>query len=56
MGRPKEDENVPRGVCTAPKCKCSCFNPKRRAPMYCTEEDCQHSVEWHHLNAKEVDA
>jgi hypothetical protein len=51
-----EDDPIPRGVCTAISCKCSCFDPLPSRPMYCAQPECQHSVEWHHLNAKEIDA
>lgn len=52
--KPEEDENVPEGICTANGCKCSCFKPRKDAKMYCAQKDCAHSIEWHHLNAKEI--
>lgn len=51
-----EDDQVPEGVCTAPKCKCSCFKPRKNSRMYCAQNDCAHSIEWHHLNAREIPA
>lgn len=54
MSREEEDD-IPRGVCTALACKCSCFTPKEGSPMYCGQEGCNHSIEWHHLSAKEIE-
>lgn len=56
-----DDENIPRGVCTASTmkrgiCKCSHFKSDPNSPMYCAQPNCGHSVEWHHLSAREVDA
>lgn len=51
-----KDDVIPEGVCTALGCKCSCFKPKKKARMYCCQPNCGHSIEWHHLNAKEIDA
>lgn len=48
------DDNVPSGVCTAPKCKCSCFKPQADRIMRCGQPKCGHSVEWHHMSAKEI--
>ncbi len=50
------DDAIPEGVCTAPNCKCECFKPDndRDRPMYCAKKNCSHSVEWHHVNAKEL--
>lgn len=52
----KEEDVVPRGVCTAPKCACDRFRPRKGAPMYCARKRCGHSVEFHHLAAREVKA
>lgn len=43
---------IPEGVCTAPGCNCSRFNPGPAFPMYCRHKKCRHSVEWHHTSAK----
>lgn len=51
-----KDDGVPRGVCTASGCKCQHFKPDQDRPMYCEKKKCQHSVEWHHLPAKEIEA
>ena len=51
-----DDDLVPEGTCTAPKCRCTCFNPREDSPMYCERKKCGHSVEWHHLNARQADA
>lgn len=46
------EDAVPKGVCTAPGCNCSRFNPQHGFQMYCSHKKCRHSVEWHHLSAK----
>ncbi len=53
MSRDEEDK-IPAGVCTAHFCKCSHFKPRRGSKMYCAQPDCGHSIEWHHLNAREI--
>ena len=50
----EDDDQVPAGVCTARACKCSKFKPKKGSKMYCGQPSCGHSVEWHHLPAKEI--
>lgn len=47
---------IPAGVCTATKCKCDCFKPNHAAnsPMYCAKKSCMHSVEHHHISAKDI--
>lgn len=50
----KEDEPIPVGVCTAPGCRCSCFQSRANSPMYCWQTICGHSVEWHHVPAREL--
>jgi hypothetical protein len=50
-----DEDSVPEGVCTAPTCKCSHFNPREDSPMYCARKKCGHSVEWHHMNARQAD-
>ncbi|MES2155481.1 MAG: hypothetical protein V4510_10135 [bacterium] len=49
-----DDDVVPRGVCTAIGCKCSHFKPRENSLMYCAQKKCGHSVEHHHLPAREV--
>lgn len=51
-----ENDPIPRGVCTARACRCDNFRPRKSGPMYCADPDCLHSVEWHSLSAKEIDA
>lgn len=52
------DDVIPPGVCTALKCRCDSFIPnvEANAPMYCARKNCWHSIEWHHLPAKEIEA
>lgn len=55
MSKKKErDDVVPAGVCTALKCTCDRFMPRTGSPMYCARVGCGHSVEHHHLNARDV--
>lgn len=57
MSGTKKDHNdiVPKGVCTALKCRCSCFFPREGSPMYCAQPDCAHSIEWHHMDCREIE-
>lgn len=50
--RRERDDVIPAGVCTALHCACAMFRPKESGPMYCL--DCGHSVEHHHLDARDV--
>lgn len=58
MADDDHEKNIPRGVCTASNrkgfCKCSHFQGRDGSPMYCSQPKCGHSVEWHHLSAKEL--
>ncbi len=48
----ERDDIIPAGVCTALHCSCAMFRPRDAGPMYC--RDCGHSVEHHHLDARDV--
>lgn len=52
MSKPKDI--VPAGVCTAIGCRCSCFASRENSLMYCMQPNCGHSVEHHHIPAKEI--
>lgn len=57
MSKRDEDEDedqVTEGVCTAHGCGCKHFKPRKYSPMYCVQKECGHSVEWHHVNAREI--
>lgn len=47
---------IPPGVCTASGCSCDRFKPHPSGPMYCKNKKCRHSVEFHHLSAKLLEA
>jgi len=49
------EDVVPAGVCTSPGCKCSHFKPRKDSLMYCAQKNCAHSIEWHHLNSREIE-
>jgi hypothetical protein len=51
----EDDDLIPEGVCTAIGCKCSHFKPRKNSAMYCGQPNCGHSVEWHHMNSREID-
>ena len=48
----RAEDPVPSGTCTALKCECNRFHPRRDSLMYC--RDCGHSVEHHHIPAREI--